>query len=105
MGRWRFVETDGDGELWLQYPGHVTACVEFEAQDARGETLTFRAMVVTRGWLEKHLQGVRESSGGPLWAGVPSLIVVPDAAGDDLRMIVDRVMSEEGLQEYSTRVQ
>src|SRR5438046_7750186 len=80
--KWHFVESEKDGELWLKSPREQTACVEFESSDGNGQKTVHRVMVVTRGWLEQHLGGVRESATGPLWAGVPSLLVVPDATGD-----------------------
>lgn len=59
---------------------------------------------MTRGWLEKHLLGVRDSASGPLWAGIPSLVVVPDATGEELKRYVDRVVSDGGTDDYSTAV-
>lgn len=101
---WRFVESDPDGAHWLESPDELTSCVEFESADAEGTLATFRLMIVTRGWLEKHLLGVRESRSGPLWAGVPSMVVVPDATGEQLKGFVDRVMSDGSLAYYATRI-
>lgn len=105
VAKWHFVESEKDGELWLKSPKELTACVEFESSDVNGGKTVHRVMVVTRGWLEKHLSGVRESATGPLWAGVPSLLVVPDATGDKLRGFLSRVMEEGGFKEYAVRIE
>lgn len=98
---WHFVENEADGQMWLEMPDELMACVQFRSSTATGTPTERRAMVVTRGWLEKHLRSVRELDSGPLWAGVPALLVVPNATGDKLRSFVDRVIRDGGINDYS----
>lgn len=102
--RWRFVESNSDGDLWLRNPSELTACIEIESGGVAGQRVRRRLMIATRGWLEKHLLGVRDSTSGPLWAGIPSLVVVPNATGNELRRYVDRVVTDGGIDDYSTVV-
>ncbi len=97
--QWRFAEQEEDGEAWLRHPSDLIAYVDYA--DAAGSWQ--RIMVVTRVWLEKHLQGVRVGSDGkPLWAAIPTMIVLPDVRGDELRRAVDRLLQDGGLDSYAT---
>jgi hypothetical protein len=101
---WRFVDSEADGQIWLKRPEELMACVQFSLPTPDGASMERRAMIVTRGWLEKHLRAVRESESGPLWAGIPALLVVPDATGDKLRGFVDRVVRDGGIDDYSVAI-
>lgn len=99
--QWRFAEQEDDGAAWLRHPSDLVAYVDYA--NASGEWR--RVMVVTKTWLEKHLRGVRVGGdGAPLWAAIPTLIVLPDVSGEDLRRTVDRVLQEGGLDSYATPV-
>lgn len=102
--RWRFIESDEDGAAWLESPNDLTAWVEYESADDSGVVRTLRTMVVTRGWLDRHLAGVHESTTGPLFACFPALAVMPDATGEKLRMFVDRAIQDRLCSEFATIV-
>jgi hypothetical protein len=61
-------------------------------------------MVVTKTWLENQITTVRQTATEPLWAMIPTMLVLPDAEGEELRRIVDQVMQQGGFDTYSTEV-
>lgn len=99
---WRFGEDPEDGEAWLRMPTNLCAYVEYETDPPHGPREWRRLMVVTRAWLQGHLDRVLVSRSGPLWAVVPTVLVVPDAQGEELRRIVDTVIKKGGFDNYST---
>lgn len=102
MAKWRFADSAEDGEAWLRRPPLLQVYVDY---DSKREPGTWRrVMVVTKAWLERHLENVKHSATGPLWAGLPPMLVLPDASGEDLRRIVDAVIQQDGIDMYSTPV-
>lgn len=98
---WRFGESADDGEAWLKRPRHLYVYVEY--RDKNGEDNCWRRiMVVTKAWLQKHLESVRLGAQGPLWIVVPTMLVLPDADGEDLRRAVGTAIQEGGLDTYAT---
>lgn len=102
---WRFIETDEDGAAWLESPDELTAWAEFEGVDDTGASRTFRLMLVTRGWIERQLAGVRESQSGPLLAWLPALVVLPNASGEKLRAYVDQAVRDRASSIFAAVVQ
>ena len=100
MVKWRFADSAEDGAAWLLRPTLLQVYVDYQSKLASGQWR--RVMVVTKRWLESHLANVKYGTTGPLWAGLPPMIVVPDAIGEDLRRIVDTVMQHDGIDMYST---
>ena len=104
MRKWRFGESPEDGEAWLRNPGQLYAYVEYVSEsDAAGEWR--RLMVVTKSWLQRVLEGVRHGASAPLWVMLPTMLVLPDAEGEELRRAVDAVMQQGGFDVYSTAVE
>ena len=99
--RWRFGDSPEDGDAWLKNPSTLFVYVDYEATGATGQVEWRRLMVVTKSWLEGHLAAVRHGSTGPLWVGLPSMIVLPDATGRDLLNAVESVVGAAGLEMYS----
>jgi hypothetical protein len=97
--KWRFADTAEDGEAWLRRPSVLQVYVDYEPASASGTWR--RVMVVTKSWLENHMRNVKHGTTTPLWAGLPPMIVVPDANGEDLRRIVDSVIQQGGMDLYS----
>lgn len=99
---WRFAESEEDGEAWLRNPVKLQAYVDYESRSGADRSNWRRVMLVTGRWLEAQVQGVRKGNTGPLWAALPSMIVVPDAPPEELRAIVDAVIRQGGFDMYST---
>lgn len=103
MIEWRFGELPEDGEAWLRSPRQLHAYVEYLSTNP--ETAGWRRlMVVTKAWLQQHLDAVRQGDAQPGWAVVPTMLVVPDAEGEALRQIVDLVIRQGGFDVYSSPV-
>ncbi len=102
LANWRFAESEEDGKAWLSNPGLLQGYVDYESRSEDGNSNWRRIMVVTRAWLESQIQGVRNGDTGPLWAALPSMIVLPDATGEELRAIVGAVIRQGGFDMYST---
>lgn len=105
MVDWRFADAQEDGEAWLRNPDVFHAYVDYQVRGELGRSEQRRVMVVTKGWLDSQVAGVRKSSTGPLWAAIPSMVVLPDAEGEELRRIVQDVVQQGGLDQYSTVLQ
>ena len=101
MREWHFVETSEDGEAWLSNPTELQACIDWRSANDPADGWR-RVTVVTKAWLEKHLDKVRQGASQPLWAGIPMMLVVPDAEADELRSTVATVIQQEGVDLYST---
>ena len=104
MVTWRFAERPEDGEAWLKNPTIFQAYVDYEAHDSSGRAHWCRVMVVTKAWFEDKLAGIRKGTNGPLWAGIPPMLIVPDAQGEELRRAVDSVIQQGGFDQYATRL-
>jgi hypothetical protein len=102
--RWRFGETERDGDIWLQRPSSVPIYVEYETVGSGGRITWRRLLVVTKSWLDAQTSRVRLDGDRPLWAALPTMVVVPDAPPDALRNVVDAVVQEGIFDEYSTPV-
>lgn len=100
MADWRFGEFQDDGEAWLRNPTQLYVYVDYRADSGAWR----RLMVVTKTWLENQITAVRQSATEPLWAMIPTMLVLPDAEGEELRRIVDQVMQLGGFDAYSTEV-
>jgi hypothetical protein len=103
MIEWRFGETPEDGEAWLRDPDQLFAYVEYRSTRASAPGWR-RLMVVTKRWLDRHLAAVRESDAGPGWAAIPTMLVLPDANGEELRRIAETVIQQGGFDDYSSAV-
>lgn len=101
---WRFEGPEEDGVAWLESPQELTAWIEYADRDHDGELRTFRIMVATRGWIERQLQGVRESQTGPLFACLQAVGVVPNATGVQLRGFVDQAIKERAFSGFGVVV-
>ena len=105
MITWRFGEFPEDGEAWLQNPTQLYAYVEYARGDvAMGQTWR-RLMVVTKAWLQRELENVRHAASEPLWAMIPTMLVVPDGEGEALRRTVDTIIRQGGFDVYATPVE
>ena len=102
--KWHFAESDEDGAAWLRNPALLQAYVDYESNGETSDSVWYRVMVVTRSWLETHVQAVRSGLTGPLWIALPPMVVVPDASGSALRLIVDAVIQQGGVDAYATRL-
>lgn len=63
-----------------------------------------RIGVATRSFVIAHLEDVTRGTSGPAYVVLPSLLVVPDAAGEQLREIIAQIMQRGGLDHWSTPV-
>ena len=104
MTAWRFADSPEDGEAWLNNPEVLQAYVDYQARDSSGRVHWRRVMVVTKAWFEDKLAAVRKGTNGPLWAGIPPMLILPDAQGDDLRRAVDSVVQQGSFDQYATRL-
>lgn len=104
MPEWQFGESADDGEAWLAHPSHLSAYVDYRTIDTEGRVQWRRLMVVTKAWLLGHLGSVRQGSTGPLWALLPTMLVLPDGEGEELRQILDSAMQQGGLDLYSSPI-
>jgi hypothetical protein len=98
---WRFGELPEDGEAWLKNPMQMYAYLDYRSAN-RDEWR--RLMVVTKSWLQHHLDNVRHTGVEPLWAVIPTMLVLPDAEGEELRQIVDTVIRQGGFDVYAAPV-
>lgn len=104
MARWRFAESETDGEDWLANPNLLQGYVDYAAAGAGGEFAWRRILIVTRAWLEAQIQTVGKGQTGPLWAAIPSMIVLPNASGSELRSMIDEVIRQGSIDDYSTEL-
>lgn len=100
MADWRFGEFHEDGEAWLRNPAQLYVYVDYRADSGAWR----RLMVVTKTWLENQIAAVRSTATAPLWAMIPTMLVLPDAEAEELRGIVNHVMQQGGFDTYSTEV-
>ena len=99
MTQWRFGEFAEDGEAWLNDSRQLHAYLDYLSPQ-RGHWR--RLMIVTKSWLDAHLNHVRLAGDEPQWSVIPTMLVLPDANGEELRRLVDVVVQQGGLDEYST---
>lgn len=101
MRKWRFIDDEADGEAWLESPELMIACVEYDLGSGSERR---RLMVVTKSWIANELNDVRMSGNEPLWKILPTMMVLPDGRGNELRSILNSAMLADGLDLYSTPV-
>lgn len=104
MPVWLFGESQDDGEAWLAHSSHVSVYVDYKTIDANGDDEWRRLMVVTKSWLSNHLDSVKHGTTGPHWAVIPTMLVLPDAEGEELRKILGSVMEQGGFDLYSSPI-
>ena len=102
MITWRFGDSAEDGEVWLRNPSLTVIYVDYGSGERPGRQQWRRLTVVTKSWLEQQLAEVKNGAAGPLWAMIPSMLVLPDAEGEELRKIVDKVMQRGVFDDYSS---
>ena len=102
--KWRFGDSAEDGEAWLAHPTQTFVYVDYCVDNGRTRRDEWRRlMVVTKSWLESRLGGVKYGSdGGPLWLAMPAMLVLPDATGEHLRAAVQKLMSRNEFERYSS---
>lgn len=105
MTRWRFGETEADGQLWLQRSGSIPIYVEYESLDANGNREWRRVLVGTKAWLEKQLAQIANDGASPRWAALPLMLVVPNAEPADLPGVIDAVVQQGGFDAYSSPIE
>lgn len=101
MVQWHFGESPEDGEAWLKRPHVFHAYVDYLAMGGHHHPRWRRVMVATQSWLTAQLGGLGTSGSGPSWVGLPAMLVVPDASGEQLRGIVDAMVQQGGFDHYS----
>ena len=104
MTVWRFWESENVGKEWLAQPTSLSTYVEYESLSAGGRPEWRRLMVVTKSWLTSYLSNVKLGATGPLWAVIPTVLVLPDAEGEALRQILDATMQQGGFDLYSVPI-
>lgn len=103
MIQWQFWQTEADGQAWLDNPGALHAVVIFSDLEKAGNDSDRRITVVTREWLNNELARLADQSGTSTLV-LPSMIVLRDAQGDDLRRLLDIALKSGGslLQSLAT---
>lgn len=99
MVTWKFVESDEDGLVWMQNPLELNAFIDILARGTDGRDEWRRIMVVTKGWVERHLTEVRAESGRAVFA---AMLVVPDVTSMGLRAAIDAAVSAGGLAHFAS---
>ena len=96
MIRWQFWQSEADGQVWLDNPDVQHAVVTFDRIDeVTGKVSSMRINVVTRGWLDKELACLLDRP-GPSTLVLPSMIVLRDAKGPELRRLLDIALNSGG---------
>src|SRR5436189_6476715 len=104
MVAWRFGDYAEDGEAWLKHPTQLFAYVDCQTPHATRGSEWRRFMVVTRSWVEGHLNALKHGVDGrrALWLALPTMLVLPDAEGEVLRAMVNDVVQQGVSDVYST---
>lgn len=103
MIEWRFVESEQDGQLWLNSPTMMHAFVDYSTE-ASSERKWRRIMVVTKSWVLRQLEDVRPGSSGGAHALVSAMLVLPDAPADQLRRLLSEAIASPGVDRFSTEL-
>jgi hypothetical protein len=101
MATWKFVESEGDGLLWIQNSSELHAFIDVSSPGTDGRDEWRRIMVVTRGWVERRLTEVRAESGRAVFA---AMLVLPDATSSGLRAAIDAAVAAGGLDHFASPV-
>jgi hypothetical protein len=104
MPRWRFGESQTDGEVWLAKPSRIPIYVEYEAKGESGTPTWRRILVGTRAWLGEQLEAPASDGTPPKWAALPQMVVVMDGSPDELRRTIDAFIATGIADHYSTPV-
>lgn len=99
---WQFDEETSDGEAWLRRPRDETVFILYQSTASSGAGEWRRLFVVTRAWLQAQLSDTWSRGLEVPWAVLPSMLVLPDLEGDELRAAVDAVVNQRGFDAYST---
>lgn len=106
MTQWEFWETQRDGEAWLADPSERHAVVVYTIATASSRSARRRITVVTQAWLVRETQKLGPY---PLAASLalPPMIVLRDAAGEELRDQLNRTLADGGklLDSISTALE
>ena len=102
MVAWKFVESDEDGYAWMQNPNELHAIVDIQGRGTTGREEWLRIMVVTKGWVERHLATVRAAPGRTVF---PAMLVVADTSASELRSSIDAAVSSGGLEHFASPVE
>lgn len=95
---WKFVESEEDGEAWMQNPSEFHTFVDFRTN---GRPEWRRIMVVTKSWVERQLVDVKIGSAGPGRAVFAAMLVLPDAAPPQLRSFIDTALAAGGIDHFA----
>lgn len=101
MTRWRFGDSEADGEAWLRDPLTTFVYVDYEAQDNAGQSSWRRMVVVTKSWLDGQIAAVGDPTSGLAWVSTPAMLILPDSTGEELRRHVERAVHEGALDLHS----
>lgn len=96
--KWKFAESDADGEAWMRSPGELHGFVDL--QSTNGEWR--RLMVVTKAWVLRQLDTVDATAGGTGRAVFASMLVLPDAQPAQLRGMIDAAIRAGGLEHFAS---
>jgi hypothetical protein len=99
--RWQFVDSDEDGQAWLQFPDQLHAIVEFQGVDRGLGNARFRLVVVTKRWVELSISGLTSVSGRTVFS---AMMVLSDLAPDGLVAAIDAAVGAGGLEQFASRV-
>jgi hypothetical protein len=94
LARWRFLESEADGQLWLDHPAKTWAFIEVEG---RGGASPRSIMVVTKGWVQAQLDGITRPPSSAVFA---AMLVVPDGGPEQLRASIDAAMNNDGVRRF-----
>jgi len=95
MVQWQFWETERDGDAWLRNPGDKHGAVVYTTAAPDGRSVRHRIMVVTQAWVVREMKKLGPY---PLAASLvlPSVIVLRDAVGEELRQQLNKALADGG---------
>jgi hypothetical protein len=88
------LESEADGQLWLDHPAKTWAFIEVEG---RGAASPRSIMVVTKSWVQTQLDGITRPPTSGIFA---PMLVVPDGGPEQLRASIDAAMKNDGVHHF-----
>jgi hypothetical protein len=107
MATWRFSpgaddgDAAADGDYWLGMPVHSFAHVEYESTVTRQWRLI---AVATRAYVMEQLREL-SPAGRARSVFIPSMLILPDAEGPQLRDAIGQALDGTGPDMYSTSLE
>ncbi len=91
LASWRFLESEADGQIWLNSPAKTWAFIEVADADRQ------RLMVATKAWAESHINEVK---GPRTWAVFAAMLIVPDGTPQQLRASIDAAVAMGAVRHF-----